>query len=322
MAGTAELARQHQRAQQSLVRRLIARWLRLSAGLDSGDLIGSWRSGVGPGLLAVTTDAQRRAAASGGAYISEAVTRSGARPDPSGVLVPAALAGVASDGRPLASLLEFPVLRTVQQIGDGATADDAVAQLVRQLAMIAGTQVADAGRVGAGVAMTADRAITGYVRVVHLPACARCIVLAGRFYRWSDGFLRHPRCDCTHEPVTTAEHRRAVTVDPAVLFRRLSRAEQDRIFGPVAARAIRDGADLAQIVNARRGIAAAGAPGQTVTGTTRRALAGRRLRALDGVTRGPVARMTPEAIYAAAGDDRDEALRLLYRYGYLIAPGR
>ncbi|MFC4912582.1 hypothetical protein [Actinomadura gamaensis] len=319
MASTVELARQHQRAQQSLVRRLLGGWLRLSSGLDPADVVGSWRAGVGPSLLAATTAVQRQAATAGGAYVEQVIAASGATSAPVGTLIPEALAGVASDGRPLGSLLEFPVLRTARQIGDGASADDAVAQLVRQLAMIAGTQAADAGRVGTGVAMTANRAITGYVRVVHLPACSRCIVLAGRVYSWSAGFLRHPRCDCTHEPVTSTDHARSAGTSPSRLFDRLTRAEQDRIFGAAAARAIRDGADLAQVVNARRGITSAGS-GFTVEGVTRRGYAGRRLRELDGAARrAPVARMTPEAIYQAAGDDRDEALRLLYRHGYLTA---
>jgi hypothetical protein len=34
----------------------------------------------------------------------------------------------------------------------------------------------------------------GYIRLLTPPSCARCVILAGRFYRWSDGFKRHPNC--------------------------------------------------------------------------------------------------------------------------------
>ena len=44
---------------------------------------------------------------------------------------------------------------------------------------------------------TATRKNVGYVRMLNPPSC-RCSVLAGRFYRWNNGFLRHPKCDCVH----------------------------------------------------------------------------------------------------------------------------
>jgi hypothetical protein len=50
---------------------------------------------------------------------------------------------------------------------------------------------------------------------------------------------------------------------------------------------------------------------------TKRGLARQRLRALEGAGRAPgTVRLMPESIYKLASD-RDEAIRLLYRYGYL-----
>ena len=51
--------------------------------------------------------------------------------------------------------------------------------------------VADAAR-GAESVSIATRPRVGYVRYLSPPSCSRCAILAGRFYRWSTGFLRHP----------------------------------------------------------------------------------------------------------------------------------
>jgi hypothetical protein len=64
--------------------------------------------------------------------------------------------------------------------------------------------IQDAGRTAAAVDMVTRSAVTGYVRTLNGPTCPRCAVLAGRFYRYSQGFQRHPRCDCLMTPTTKA----------------------------------------------------------------------------------------------------------------------
>lgn len=90
-----------------------------------------------------------------------------------------------------------------------------------------------------------------------------------------------------------------------------ARAGQVTDLRPAEKRALAEGADLSQVVNARRG-----SQGLTTTeGATRRGLAGQRL----GAQRGRRAtRLTPEGIYTSAGDDRAEAIRLLREHGYLL----
>ena len=151
--------------------------------------------------------------------------------------------------------------------------------------------VTDAAR-SAEQATITTRERVGFVRYVSPPCCSRCAILAGRFYRFSDGFDRHPGCDCTHLPTT--DPRSDFRQDPLDLVERglvndLSKADQ---------RALADGADFGQIVNIRRREA----------GLTR---SGRVLR------RG--SRPTPEAIYARVGDDRDAAIQQRIRCGYLRA---
>lgn len=62
--------------------------------------------------------------------------------------------------------------------------------------------IQDAGRTAAAVDMLTRSSVTGYVRTLNGPTCPRCAVLAGRFYRYSQGFQRHPRCDCLMTPTT------------------------------------------------------------------------------------------------------------------------
>ncbi|WUI02101.1 hypothetical protein OHR68_09925 [Spirillospora sp. NBC_00431] len=317
LAEAEDLARSHYRDQQSIVRRLLALIVRFGGRLDGDALARSWGV-IDEELLAALIAAQEEAAAGGAAYVGEF---GGAM---AGEVVAAALAGTASDGRDLRTLMSIPLARAVQRRGDGASADEAVAQMIRHLLMLAGTQVADAGRAGAGVAMVADRAVIGYERVVRLPACSRCIVLAGRLYSWSAGFQRHPNCDCVHKPVTSIEEWRRARPEnfPTRIFDRMSADERVRVFGRSGARAIRDGADIAQVVNARRGMQTAGGRVFTTEGTTARGLAGRglgRLARVEGsrYRRSTIARIMPEAIYEAAGEDRDEAIRLLKRFGYI-----
>lgn len=186
------------------------------------------------------------------------------------------------------------------------------------------TVVADTGRQADQVAMVATPRVRSYLRVLELPSCARCIVLAGQEYRVLAGFLRHPRCDCAMEPVT-ASHTPDV-LSPKRVFDRLSAAERVRAFGEAGTQAIEDGADISQVVNARRGVATLAAYGQRVRatseGATTRGLAGARLRNFERragsryrTSRTP--RLMPEEIYKRA-DDREHAVRLLRNHGYII----
>lgn len=189
------------------------------------------------------------------------------------------------------------------------------------LERFAATEVKDAARVSAGIEI-AQRPGVGYVRMVNPPCCARCAILAGKFYKWNDGFLRHPLCQCIHIPATenTADDLR---MDPMRLFR------EGKIRGLSAAdnEAIEAGADLNQVVNAKRdGLSTTSLFRHKVTftreGVTRHGLYGSKSRERFPGD-GPMAaearqtRLTPESILDIARD-RDEAVRLLTKYGYIL----
>lgn len=148
--------------------------------------------------------------------------------------------------------------------------------------------VQDAGRAAEQVAVTVHPDI-GYVRYLSPPSCSRCAVLAGRVYRYSEGFLRHPGCDCIHVPTTISNP--AFLHDPVELAREglvrgLSKADK---------RALDDGADFGRIVNARSRRAGLSGPD------------GALIRA---------GRPTPAGIYAAA-TSREDAIERLIAAGYI-----
>lgn len=158
----------------------------------------------------------------------------------------------------------------------------------RQFALIVASLVQDAGRAAQSVAVTARQG-TQHIRYLSPPSCSRCAILAGRVYRYSEGFLRHPGCDCVMIPVAAASP--DFTQDPVDLAHRgmvtgLSKADM---------RAINDGANFNQVVNVRRRSAGLHEPGRAL------ARAGR---------------PTPEAIYRST-PNRREAVEALARFGYL-----
>ena len=223
-----------------------------------------------------------------------------------GAITATSFAGTASDGRPLASLLE--------------QAKDAFS-----LGLMAVTQIQDAARQAASVSIAA-RPDIGYVRMLNPPSCSRCAIQAGKFFKFNEGFLRHPRCDCRHVP-TLENMAGDLVTDPSAYFDSLSRAEQDRIFTNAGAEAIRQGADISQVVNARRvtaGMQFAQVPAikrkfgnlYTTEGATRRSIATQQQLGLR--SNGKVSqRLMPESILAIA-KDREDAQRLFRLYGYIL----
>jgi len=180
---------EHYAQQQRLVVATLGLTRDVWAGMGP-DFDASWAT-VGPRVLLLTASAQLGAARSGAAYVPDTLAELGTPVDPVGEVVPAAFAGVASDGRPLGSLLGESVIQAKSARANGFGVEQALAVGGRALDMYVHTQVADAARGAASVGITA-RPRVGWVRMVNPPCCGRCAVLAGRWYRWSAGFARHP----------------------------------------------------------------------------------------------------------------------------------
>lgn len=148
--------------------------------------------------------------------------------------------------------------------------------------------VQDAGRTAESVAVASTPKI-GYVRYLTPPSCSRCAVLAGRVYRYSTGFQRHPGCDCVMLPTTVANDE--LVQDPVELMKAglvtdLSKADRQ---------AILDGADFGKVTNAR-----------LAKGGVRD----------SGIVLSRAGRPTPAAIYKAASS-REDAIERLIAAGYM-----
>lgn len=167
---------------------------------------------------------------------------------------------------------------------DKASSDAAFDRLVLAL-------INDAGRTAQSVDLATRPAVSGYVRSLRPPSCGRCAVLAGRVYRFSQGFRRHPQCDCLMTPTSDTIGPSLVTNVGALVsvghIRGLSQAD---------AAAVNDGADLGRVVNVQRKEAGL--------------MVGSSVLERSG-------RPTPAGIYRVASDKAD-ALRLFRRFGYVI----
>jgi hypothetical protein len=353
--GVLEIARAHLRRRASLAKRAAAEVRKLWGSVDRQNIAASWQQSL-PAVMTVMESAQAIAAASAGAYLDDVLEASRLPAGAEGRVRLDGFVGVASDGRDLTSLMYQPVVTALTAIQKGATQSRAMAAGAFTADLLVHTQVADAGRVADEVALCARSQLAGYVRVLSLPSCSRCVILGGKFFEWNAGFFRHENCDCVHVAAESPEAAEPLLTEPKTYFDSLSVEEQDRIFTKAGAEAIRLGSDIAQVVNARKGARGLSAPGRvtaaevkilrggrqrghlektnvfgqqlniTNQGATVRGLAGRRLGARESGIRLPgsryrsakAPRLMPEAIFQIAGQDRDEAVRLLKRNGYLI----
>lgn len=229
-------------------------------------------------------------------------------------VVPEQFASQAPDGRNLMGLLARAIPTTIRSIAAGVSPRAAMARGAAFLDLTTRTVVADTGRQADQVAMVANKNVISYIRVVELPACSRCIILADKEYSVSTGFLRHPRCDCTMEPRTKKHN--PTPLDAKALFDSMTPEQQRKTFGEAGAKAIRDNANIYSVVNARKHMDKIEMHGQRVH-ITRTGTGSRRVK------RPP--RLMPEEIYRIAESDnpddekkqRDHATRLLYKHGYL-----
>lgn len=293
-------------------------WRRMGDDFD-----GSWRR-IAPQVLATIAEGQAQMALRAVDYNHDVLGQLDIPDRPEGELIPDSLVGVASDGRRLDTLAAQSVVTAKVAITRGGSTEQALAAGSEWIQFMAQLQVADAARVAVGIGTASRRNVAGNIRVLNPPVCQRCAILGGRFYRWSKGFDRHPRDDCTMMPVASE----AQAIGDGVLFdpEAAYRAGQIKDITEAQEKAIADGADLQDVVNAYRGM--------STTATSRTIGQSIPSVAPIGVQPGmpdllgflppeirnaPVnlTRLTPEGIYQRAGSDRAEAIRLLRSNGYI-----
>jgi hypothetical protein len=337
---------EHYNAQKKLSVATLAKVRALWNQIRPADFDASW-SGIGPKIQLILELAQRQAAAAGTAYIDAVVAELGISAPLEAPVSTVGLVNVASSGYDLGGVLYDSIITAKEAVMIGQTGRQALKTARSMMDGIVLTQVTDAGRVAAGLSVVARPRIKGYVRMLNPPSCSRCVVLAGKFYKWNAGFERHPRCDCRHIPVQedmAAEYR----TDPKAYFDSLTPEQQDAAFTKAGAQAIRDGADISQVVNVRRGAAGLTPAGARITkdeasmlrnglergrlsttdvygrdlyttseGTTSRGVAGRQL-----ITRSGATTETTRSASRAVTRHRARAPRLMPESIYQIATSR
>lgn len=278
-----------------------------------------------PVLESAVTSGQLRAATSGAEYAADTLAAQGLYTAPDAFVNPYSLAGTSSRGAPLSSALYSAAPYTKSLIADGMPLSTAMSSGRQLLEKASSTQVTDAGRAASSMD-TFTRPSVMWTRMVSPGACSRCIILAGRIYRNNQGFLRHPGCACVHVSTSTeAAKAEGLVTDPYEAFEAMSEAEQDARFTKAGAQAIRDGGDIFQTVNSRRGMSYAGTSvdgsrrGQRVTGSLTRE--GTSRRGNFGRSSGGRSRLTPDAIYQR-NLPREDTLQLLRDNGYLLRQGQ
>lgn len=304
------------------VARALLLWRRMRAG-SLAELISSWLS-IEALLVRQVSAVQVAAAATADQYMDALEGQYGISEPGVLTVAPQSFGGLTGGGWPLRDSLVNGVAQTAWMLHRNVPAPLALVSGGANLSMHVATEVADAGRGAEQAAMSAREWPTGYVRMVEPGACSRCIILAGKHYKWNQGFRRHPKCACHHVPAPE-DAPGDLRTDPKQYFDSLSTAEQDRIFTKAGAEAIRQGADMNQIVNARLGITTATIGGRevkvTTQGTGRRAYFTTVRKAIDaerGVRSVKRPRLLPEEINRLANGDKAASRKLLISNGYIV----
>ena len=310
------VAKSHQRTVNNITSAAVVEADKAWRMVDPDNLDASWRL-VAPSAVALVGAAQVAVAAQSDTYLSRLAGQYGVDDSPAGRVNPNQFRMFTGSGVELAAYLAGSIGAVKGLIGQGWTPGQALQSGRARFANSIITTVTDQGRQATQTAMGVRASglnrgggwVGGYTRMVSAKACSRCIILAGRRYQTEEAFERHPGCKCTHIPASEAVDDDPTT-DPHAAFESMTREEQDERFGKANAEAIRQGADISQVVNAtnRGGVYSASGGRYTREGTTRRGVYGSTSKA---------ARMTPETIFKTASNP-DEAVQLLRFYKYIL----
>jgi len=279
-----------------------AMWSTVGEDFDEGYAM------IAADLFARVTTAQTMAASSGVRDFPEILDEQGIDATQTMTINPARFAGGTPDSRPLEGLLRGTVVQAKDAVLVGATVAEALKTSRTWLQRRVMDVVRDADRQAMQGSFATTKVVTTWTRMLNPPSCKFCAMLAGKVFRWNEGFRAHTGCDCRHVP-TAEVVGRDLTTDPYRYFESLAPAEQDRVFGKNDAQALRDGGDVYRIVNTRfRGLS----DDAVKLNGSRRGWQSRRWDAPS--------KMTVDAVYEAAGADRALARKLLDENGFVTGP--
>lgn len=150
------VAKEHQDHQNKVRRAQAAAIARLYRQINPDQPIKEWVAGLGSQIYTMISVAQEQAASEAGAYVDRALASQeivGTRP----AVDPRRFAGIASDNRPLDTLIAGAPMRTANRRRQGMNKRDAITSGQQWLAMVADTQIADASRAATATALATTR---------------------------------------------------------------------------------------------------------------------------------------------------------------------
>ena len=346
MSNLAEIASKHQLSRLSLANKLTealaAQWRKV----DYGNIGGSVTALAGP-MAYLVVSAQEAAARQSEGFMAAVDDYYGVGSDAR--INPGAFAGMDLAGKSVDSPMLYSPQVMFEALATGAAADQVLKAGFNFVSATARTAVMDMGRQADRVQMFARTEYKNWVRQIGPGACSRCIQLAG-ISSYQKAFLRHPNCHCIAVPAAESFDG-AIETSPKAYFDQLSREDQNKRFTKAGAEAIREGgADIARIVNARRGALGIKYGPRILPGTSPRTLGsvGRTMqprnigtqtqpiwvyetveltgkRARKTYTYGSLdrrlpkgTRLMPETIVKLARGDRARLNELLKHYGYVV----
>lgn len=209
-------------------------------------------------VIAALANAQTKNATLIDKTMNMALMANGWQDTPIGLLAPEAFAGQLPNGAGLELIPNAVARRVREDLALGKSPYVAWRNGNKLLSKIVLTSLIDTQRAARAIAGLA-RPRTMYMRMATIPCCARCAVLAGKKGFWEKPFQRHPMCDCDQIPIPMDQDVEFTGPEfsAAEYFESLTEKEQDRIFTIAGAQAIREGADIAQVVNSRQGMTGA-----------------------------------------------------------------
>lgn len=305
--------------QQRTQRQLLIELRKIWRGMG-GDWDTSWAR-ISPDVVGAVSSAQLSMARATTDYMDDFLTEVDLANKPVARVEASSLSGFSSDGYALDGLL-YGSVTAARDAASTKTlnAPQSLREGLGWLGTVASSQIADTARTATLLGTATRPNLQGYTRYLNPPSCQRCAVLAGRVYRYSTGFRRHPRCDCTMQPASSAGWARSegFVLDPTEnlsVIKDLTRAQRA---------AIDAGADFNQVLNASRGMTTVGEGARrrqiTTSGSTSRGAYGRTtgLQKVAGnrYRTATQARLTPQQI-ATQARDRDELVQYLRQYRYI-----
>lgn len=249
--------------------------------------------------------AQKAAVVVSAAYTPRMLAQSGQDAPPVGDIDTQGYVGTNRYGNPIPQVLAGATTKAKNLVKEGYAVGAALFEAGQWLESTGRTLVFDAGRSVVSADIMQRPQLSGYVRVLNPPSCARCIPLAGKWFRWNEGFQRHPTCDCVHCAAKSEGYAKAegFITDPYEYFNSLSKSQQDRLFGENDAEALRNGGDIYRVTNIRR-----------------RGLADGSRRRSQARKYGTPSRMTVDDIMRASRGNRERAVQMLLDEGYITGP--